>query len=673
MISEQKLMFWIEKGYNVLFSGAHGVGKSSVVIEVFKKARLKWAYFSGATMDPFIDFVGVPVKVDDEDGSHIKLILPEHIRPNEIEAIFIDEYNRCLSGDTKISLLDGRSVPIKELESEPEFFVYSFDSKSGKIVAGRGHSCRKTGVRQKMVEVELDNGESVKCTPDHPFLLSNGDYVLAFNLRAGDILMSLYRRLSECVKKNKYVMEGYEEVYQPLDDVWEYTHVLSDDYNLRVGKYRNFKGRMNHTVISVKESENEDVYDITVDDYHNFAIESGVFVHNSHKKVRNATMELIQFRSINGRPFPNLKLIWAAINPDNEADDLPSYDVETMDPAQRDRFHVHVTIPYKPIPSYFTSKYGDEIGKAGLQWWDELPDKAKEEVSPRRLDYALQMFQDGGDIHDVLPRISNPALLKLLLHTGPAEEKLDNFMKNKDETGAKSWLAADNNFEYVKTTIFKFAKYRRWFVPLMLTERVSQYMASDARLKWEILDDMIKKGVSSAYIDMLREIVQSDVDAKLCEDIRKKMEAAGLDVPAIKAIPVYQTGSPPADFSDRLGKLATYSTSSARTKTYQRRAMYQRLLKLVPPSMTAAQAWQVLDICNGIIGPSYHHTIDKFFPKVIAISNAAIIQLIEHREPLKNIEDRLSVLKRIRLLRKRKCAPGLTDIVRYCKSRKQAP
>ena len=38
----------------------------------------------------------------------------------------------------------------------------------------------------------------------------------------------------------------------------------------------------------------------------------------AHKKVRNAVMELIQFKSINGRKFKNLKIVWAAINPDDD-------------------------------------------------------------------------------------------------------------------------------------------------------------------------------------------------------------------------------------------------------------------------------------------------------------------------------------------------------------------
>lgn len=40
------------------------------------------------------------------------------------------------------------------------------------------------------------------------------------------------------------------------------------------------KELVNHKVVSVSPGDNEDVYDLTVDKYNNFALESGVFVHN---------------------------------------------------------------------------------------------------------------------------------------------------------------------------------------------------------------------------------------------------------------------------------------------------------------------------------------------------------------------------------------------------------
>jgi len=83
------------------------------------------------------------------------------------------------------------------------------------------------------------------------------------------------------------------------------------------------------------------------------------------EKVRNAVMEIIQFKSINGKKFNNLQMIWAAVNPE---DDAHTYDVERLDPAQRDRFHIHTEIDFKPDKKYFYAKYGEEIGKSAIGW-----------------------------------------------------------------------------------------------------------------------------------------------------------------------------------------------------------------------------------------------------------------------------------------------------------------
>jgi hypothetical protein len=44
--------------------------------------------------------------------------------------------------------------------------------------------------------------------------------------------------------------------------------------------YAEWQGVCNHKIVSIEDAGVEDVYDITVDKYHNFALESGVFVHN---------------------------------------------------------------------------------------------------------------------------------------------------------------------------------------------------------------------------------------------------------------------------------------------------------------------------------------------------------------------------------------------------------
>ena len=122
-------------------------------------------------------------------------------------------------------------------------------------------------------------------------------------------------------------------------------------------------------------------------------------------------MELMQFKSINGRKFNNLQCIWAAINP---VDDEETYSVERLDPAQQDRFHIFYKLPNTPSPDFFNSKYGT-IGTKACQWWDVLPETYKPLVSPRRLEYAVDAYNNGVDLTDVLPDVVRPKTLKTMI------------------------------------------------------------------------------------------------------------------------------------------------------------------------------------------------------------------------------------------------------------------
>lgn len=116
--------------------------------------------------------------------------------------------DHCFTGDTRVSLLNGKELSLAELangEAGEEFWVYSCDS-DGNIVAGKAHSARKTRENAELIKVILDNGESIRCTPDHSFLMRDGSYKEAKDLRPDDSLMPLYRRVSP---------GGYELCYNP--------------------------------------------------------------------------------------------------------------------------------------------------------------------------------------------------------------------------------------------------------------------------------------------------------------------------------------------------------------------------------------------------------------------------------------------------------------------------
>jgi intein/homing endonuclease len=160
----------------------------------------------------------------------------------------------CFTGDTKISLLDGTEVTIKDLAKRNEpFWVYSYDHETRRFVLGKAVSLGVTGRNAKLVEVELDNGEKVRCTPGHKWMLRDGSYKRAQDLQPGESLMPLYRLGKACVKKQR------EECASQL-----------------------MVSTLNHVVVAVRPLEEcEDVYDIYVEKYHNFALSAGVFVHNS--------------------------------------------------------------------------------------------------------------------------------------------------------------------------------------------------------------------------------------------------------------------------------------------------------------------------------------------------------------------------------------------------------
>lgn len=66
------------------------------------------------------------------------------------------------------------------------------------------------------------------------------------------------------------------------------------------------------------------------------------------KIVCQAVMELLQFKSIKGEQFPNLKVVWAAINLDD--DEGFANEVEKLNPAQANhRFEITIDVPNRQL------------------------------------------------------------------------------------------------------------------------------------------------------------------------------------------------------------------------------------------------------------------------------------------------------------------------------------
>jgi len=164
----------------------------------------------------------------------------------------------CFTADTKIKLADGRDLSFVELIEENKKgkrnFAFTVDNNQIKISEIKNP--RKTRENAEIIKVVLDNGEEIKCTLNHKFMLLDGSYKEAQNLKSGESLMPAYFRLST-VEDDKNAI-GYSMIFQPEDKSWNFVHVLSDDWNIEKGIYNKSAGRIRHHINFNKLNNNPD-------------------------------------------------------------------------------------------------------------------------------------------------------------------------------------------------------------------------------------------------------------------------------------------------------------------------------------------------------------------------------------------------------------------------------
>ncbi len=155
----------------------------------------------------------------------------------------------CLDPETEILMENGQIITIFDwFENYPEkkFNLISFDEENKKFVTGIGHSPRIGNISDVEYEIEMENGEIFRCTNNHPFLTQRG-WIIAEELLEEDNIISFYRKYMKIKSIKKNIL-----------------------------------------------NEPKKFYDITVDEYHNFAIgkNSMIITHNS--SLSNAIITMAQ-------------------------------------------------------------------------------------------------------------------------------------------------------------------------------------------------------------------------------------------------------------------------------------------------------------------------------------------------------------------------------------------
>ncbi|MFH0749567.1 MAG: ATP-binding protein, partial [Candidatus Gottesmanbacteria bacterium] len=170
-----------------------------------------------------------------------------------------DSAGGCFSANTKVALTDGRNVTfndlIKENDSGKKNYCYTIKT-NGTIGIAPVQNPRCTKKQTQVIKVILDTGEEIICTPQHRFMLRDGSYKEAQYLTLTDSLMPLRRQLSHIGKR--ITIKGYELVFDPGLNRWLFTHLLTDQYNIERGVYKENGGDYRHHIDFNKRNNNPD-------------------------------------------------------------------------------------------------------------------------------------------------------------------------------------------------------------------------------------------------------------------------------------------------------------------------------------------------------------------------------------------------------------------------------
>lgn len=248
------------------------------------------------------------IKVRKETGNQYVTFI-DNINAQSTVGDYVGASNLCFTGDTMVAVADGRNaVSIKELADQSQgvnkFLVYSTTPRKGRMSMPKRNGgvntyhkfdhpriktavAFKTGVK-KVITVVLSNGDEFRCTEDHELGCSDGKWIKAKD-SVGKMLMPFFSYTPAVGSKYRHInscSDGGSK--QPQWNKPRLDYINTHFYDRSSG---NLIQKGLSVVRVIDNNEVEEVYDLTVDDDHNFFIITstdddnydncqGVLVHN---------------------------------------------------------------------------------------------------------------------------------------------------------------------------------------------------------------------------------------------------------------------------------------------------------------------------------------------------------------------------------------------------------
>ena len=148
----------------------------------------------------------------------------------------------CCHPDTRISIpgdhrVGAPTVRIADLVGKSGFPVYAFNEKENRFQLATCNKVWETKIADELVAIELDDGQTLRLTPDHRVLTFDGEWVEAGTLRPGDSLRALHYRYNVAIRDadgtwtNEHRLVGEWKMGRPLtrDEVVDHDDLIRLD------------------------------------------------------------------------------------------------------------------------------------------------------------------------------------------------------------------------------------------------------------------------------------------------------------------------------------------------------------------------------------------------------------------------------------------------------------
>lgn len=357
----------------------------------------------------------------------------------------------CLRHDTIVRTTDGQ-ITIKELaenfaaDKSKKVYVISCNDY-GLVTDGKVLWCRPTKKVEQLYRIHLTTGKYHDVTDNHPFLLETMIYRRADELKIGDSIRNLFEK------------------------------------DIKVER-----------IEIIELNTPEYVYDLEVEEYHNFALDSGIFVHNSQEDLRF----------------------------NNAVKQYQSYYIEGL---------LHIAL----VHLYMNGYSKDELESFHLEMngSSTLAEKAKNELLQQRIDLAKSILDSG----DGLSLMSYTQVLKDILKFTDdeiaktftdqlTENKLiwrlnqikeNGFYEEPDQEKKKAKMRGlEQDIDVFKELQFESVADRMPKVEALLTKKVDEEIKK--------LTSPVKKSASKKMID---EVISLN-ESKVKRNIRKTYTDLGM-------------------------------------------------------------------------------------------------------------------------------------------------